>query len=173
MRFAKFTACFLLLVSACSFQLYAANDDYSQKSLRDFVQNFYDWYTPKAEGNSAEPAWNLALKEKYYCFSKVLAHRLQDDSDAQAKAQGDIVGLDFDPFLNSQDPEGRYSVGTIVKKGGNYLVQIEVDSSAKDGSYIVAAELIHADGRWQFVNFYYPNGYNLLNVLKRLSENRK
>lgn len=62
-----------------------------------FVQSFYDWYV-KAEIDS-----DAALKKKPAYFSPELTKALKADAVAAAKSPGDIVGLDFDPFLNAQD----------------------------------------------------------------------
>ena len=37
---------------------------------------------------------------------------------AYKKSPEEIVGLDFDPFLNAQDIAERYLVGKIIPKGG-------------------------------------------------------
>jgi hypothetical protein len=75
------------------------------ESVRGFVQGFYDWYVPKALDHKIFRAWDLALKTKSSVFSPELAQALREDSAAQDKAEkGELVGLDFDPFLNSQDP---------------------------------------------------------------------
>jgi hypothetical protein len=44
----------------------------------------------------------IVLKSKY-AFSPELASKLKEDLAAQEKSPGEIVGLDFDPFLNAQD----------------------------------------------------------------------
>lgn len=172
MKLLKLVVCALLLAFPCSPQAYATGGQ-GQESLRNFVQGFYDWYVPKALSNNSGPAWNVALKAKGGYFSRELDLRLQEDSDAQAKSDGDIVGLDFDPFLNSQDPEGGYRVGVIKQKRGGYWVNIDDNlPGEKGGKVVVVAELAYKDGQWQFVNFHYPNGYDLLSVLKALRENR-
>jgi hypothetical protein len=44
-------------------------------------------------------------------FESGLLAALKEDVAAQAAAKGEIVGLDFDPFLNTQDPAESYEVG--------------------------------------------------------------
>ena len=39
---------------------------------------------------------------------QTLLQALRVDSEASAHAKDDIVGLDFDPFIGSQDPANRY-----------------------------------------------------------------
>src|SRR5579872_3330643 len=67
-------------------------------SCRRFVQAFYDWYLPVSQKQLKEPASNLAWRQKPAMFAPDLVRALKADADAQARAKGDIVGLDFDPF---------------------------------------------------------------------------
>jgi hypothetical protein len=103
-----FSLFFMLPCSAVPQQKINSSD--VRKSLQRFVQDFYDWYVPKAFGDHTGPAWDFALKYRKQAFSSELFRALQEDSDAQAKAT-DLVGLDFDPFLNSQDPCEQYEAG--------------------------------------------------------------
>ncbi|WP_159082166.1 hypothetical protein [Rhodanobacter thiooxydans] len=121
-----------------------------------------------------DPAWSLALKARGSVFSHQLAKALEEDSAAQTRAEGEIVGLDFDPFLNSQDPGQHYKVGRITQKGDSYWVDIHDASSSgwlheKPG---VIAEVVRKNGQWHFVNFHYSNGRDLLDALKELKASR-
>jgi hypothetical protein len=49
---------------------------------------------------------------------------LKEDLAASKKSPGEIVGLDFDPFLNAQDIAERYLVGKITPKGDHYWVEV-------------------------------------------------
>jgi hypothetical protein len=141
---------------------------------RDFVQGFYNWYIPVALKDNATPAWNLALKSKSSAFSPQLLNALREDSAAQAKAVGDIVGIDFDPFLGSQDPSNRYDVGKIIQNGDAYRVEIYgARSGKKRATPDVIADVLQKDGRWMFVNFHYPDGSDLTSVLKTLRDERQ
>jgi hypothetical protein len=142
--------------------------------VREFVQEFYDWYVPKARADNPGPAWDLALKSKGSVFSPDLARALKEDLQAQAKAQGEIVGLDFDPFLSAQDPCERYEAGSVVPKGTSYWVEVYgVCSGKRHEKADVVAELIQKDDHCVFVNFHYPKDRNLLAVLKSLREDRE
>ena len=144
------------------------------ESLRGFVQDFYDWYVPKALSDNVGPAWNLALQTKSSAFSLQLVQSLREDSAAQTKAKKQIVGLDFDPFLNSQDPGEHYEVGKIRQQGESYWVDIHsVWSGKKEKNPSVVAELIPKNGSWIFVNFHYQEGGDLLAILKKLRESRR
>lgn len=163
----------LLLALPCS--LLAQTKDVSETAgARDFVQAFYNWYVPQALKDNATPAWNLALKYKSPVFNSEVLSALREDSAAQAKVAGDIVGLDFDPFLSSQDPSARYDVGKVTIKGGACWVEIHgVRPGKKSAAPDVTAELSHRDGRWIFVNFHYADGGDLLSVLKTLRDDRQ
>ncbi|SRR5216683_1056213 len=151
----------------------------AQKSCRVFVQQFYDWYVSETHKENAMHSWDLALKQKGYAFSPELRRELTEDSDAQAKAGGEIVGLDFDPFLNSQDPDERYVVGAITFKGTSFWVEVHsIQSGTKSKKPVVVPELVSKGGRWLFVNFHYgrtnrPEHENLLSILKSLKERRQ
>ena len=81
---------------------------------RSFVQTFYGWYAPMAAKATRGPAFALAIQRKPACFSPQLLQALADDAAAQAKVSDDVVGLDFDPFLYSQDPSKGFVLGPVV-----------------------------------------------------------
>lgn len=143
-------------------------------SVRKFVQGFYDWYVPTALSSGSVPAPKMALRVKGRCFSPELERKLREDSEAQAKAKGEIVGLDFDPFLYSQDePAMRYRAGKVLSKGKSYLVVVHgVFSGNPDETLTVTAEVARKNGQWYFANFLYPDGHTLLGVLKALKADR-
>ena len=105
---------------------------------------------------------------------------MREDFAAQAKAPGEIVGLDFDPFLNSQDPCERYEVGLITQKGETYLVNVYAICSGKKSSVAdVVPEVLHKGSQWEFINFRYPNqaqqyhnSADLLSILRIQREER-
>jgi hypothetical protein len=158
------------------------NDPDALKSARKFVQDFYSWYVP----NALKPinAMDLALKDRSYVFSPRLFEALKEDSEAQARAR-EIVGLDFDPFLDTQDPAERYQLGRITQKGNTYLVEVfgvyDVrPSDLPEGLPEVIAEVARRNGQWVFTNFLYPplakqfpDSANLLALLKGLKEDRR
>ena len=168
----------LLAAASVPLQAQATSPVEIEKSCRDFVQGFYDWYAPKALTARDSPAFVFALKDKHSTFSPELYRLLQQDSEAQAKAT-EIVGLDFDPFLNSQDPGHSYVVGKISVRGGRYFVDIHGKSSGKiSAKPVVVPELLRKDAQWLFVNFHYgktkyPENENLLSILKTLRAQRQ
>lgn len=145
-----------------------------RKSLHEFVQDFYDWYVPKALSDHPGPAWDFALKYRKWVFSPELFRALKEDSDAQAKAT-DLVGLDFDPFLNSQDPCEHYETGGSNQVGNEYRVRIYPSCSGQKSEVpTVIAELVRNDRQWVFVNFLYPDrmSNDLMSNLKGLRDDR-
>jgi hypothetical protein len=176
MRIFGIVCCPLLLAaSLCLAQAYGGNNGKTAEAVAGFVQEFYSWYLPEALKTQEEPVWNVALKYKRSAFSPALFRGLKDDSEAQAKASGEIVGLDFDPFLNTQDACDRYEVGTVTPQEAGYRVDIYAVCSGKRSSKPdVVAELERLDGSLVFVNFRYPAvGRDLLGILRTLREGRQ
>jgi Protein of unknown function (DUF3828) len=156
-----------------------AQDIEIEKSCRDFVQKFYDWYVPQALDLKVSNATDVALKTYAYVFTPELVKLLQEDSDAQAKHPGEIVGLDFDPFLSSRDPSEQFVARSIIRKGSSYLVEVNGISSSGRKEKVIA-EVVRKKDRWLFQNFHYPNfekdnskDPDLITILKRLRETRQ
>lgn len=136
------------------------------KSSREFVERFYQWYVPSLLHRGRFHSWNIALRYKRSAFSPQLIELLTANSDAQAACR-DLVGLDFDPFLNSQDPAEHYVVGGIAQRGQTFEADIyPVWSGKQREKPDVTAELAEKDGHWLFVNFHYPGGDDLIKLLK-------
>jgi hypothetical protein len=76
-----------------------------------FVQKFYDWYVARekalTKANGPKDVMEVAMQEKRSCFSPELLKALQEDVAAAHKSPGELVGLDFDPILNTQEEPGR------------------------------------------------------------------
>jgi len=176
--FNRIICCIVLAILSCFME--AQGQGANSASARDFVQRFYSWYVPQALSERHGPASDLALRYKGSEFSPNLLQALKEDSDAQAKANGDIVGLDFDPFLNTQDPCERYELGKVSQTGSNYSVEVYgVCSGKKNAKPDVVAEVGRRGSHWEFVNFHYPNlmkdcpnSADLLAMLKVLREQR-
>lgn len=135
-------------------------------SPRAFVEGFYAWYLPRALHADTSGGWNATLKLMRPKVNLQLAKLLREDAAAQAKCE-DLISLDFDPFLNTQDPAEHYLVGGIVQRGSAYRAEIyRMDSGKGSEKPDVIAEFTRKDGRWLFVNFIYPGGSDLLTLLK-------
>ena len=170
---------FALLLSLACIPLYPQTSPApaaTETSCRQFVQQFYDWYLPKTQRWKGRPD-DLVLKEKPAVLSPELTKGLKEDSAAQSKSHDDIVGLDFDPFLNSQD-DGfeRCTAGKTVIQGASCRVDVSCNFPKQKTELLVTPELHFTSGQWIFVNFHYTvdgKAYNLLTMLKDLSDERK
>jgi len=178
MRISKLSACFglsVLLATSCLFAGQAAKPTNTEASAKAFVQSFYTWYLSKGP-RGKEKSSDDALKLKRSAFDTELYRELKEDSDVSAKNKDEIVGLDFDPFEDSQDPCSRYVAGKVTAKGDGYLVEVfGICEGKKNKTPDVTPEVSFKDGKWVFVNFHYGNAGkedNLLSILKQLREER-
>ena len=165
------------ILACCSLQAQPTKAPATEKSCGETVQSFYDWYVPLALKRSATPAWAIAAKERSNAFSSELSQLLREDSEAQKKVADDIVGLDFDPFLYTQDPAKRYALGKIETKGESCFVQVGLRQQSVEKPE-VTAELVYRHDQWVFTNFHYgKSAYsqdeNLLATLKKLQSDRR
>jgi hypothetical protein len=148
-----------------------------------FVQQFYNWYvateTALMKRNGLGSALEVTLKEKESSLSPELVKGLKEDLAASEKLPGEIVGLDFDPFLNAQDIAERYVVGNVTPKGDHYWVEVfGVWNGEKNSNPDVVPELAIENGHWIFTNFHYgktdiPANENLISVLEALKKDRQ
>ena len=175
-KFRIFSICWALCLVPSPFALHAQVivDSQAKASVCKFAEEFYAWYVPIARADNPDPAWELALKSKKDVFDRPLAQAIKEDLDAQAKFPGEIVGIDFDPFLYTQDPAKRYTIGKVSQKGERYLVEIHGNRNGKkiDGNALTA-EIAKKGGRWVFTNFYYSKGKDLLSILRSLKVDRQ
>ncbi|MDB5116659.1 MAG: hypothetical protein JWQ79_2151 [Mucilaginibacter sp.] len=139
-----------------------------------FVQKFYDWYLPLYNKpldrkNPVLPDV-VALKQKSNYFDEPLRKALLDDAAEQAKSPGEIVGIDFDPFLGAQDNVLGYKLGDVKQVGNKFWIETSF------GNHIVA-EVKKAGGSWKFTDFIYPaNGkmkqFSMLQMLTHVKPNK-
>ncbi|HEY3900753.1 MAG TPA: DUF3828 domain-containing protein [Chthoniobacter sp.] len=147
---------------------------HAEDSPRKFVQDFYDWYVPLGRHTHSQETSDVALKKKSSAFSAELSKALKEDTLAQSKSPGDIVGIDWDPFLNSQEQIDRCVIGNVTSKNGSFRVEVyDILEGKKDKKPNVIAELKQENGHWIFVNFWNPDGGNLLSELRELAKSRK
>ncbi len=172
----------LLSLLACFVQAQKTDNPVLPKSPAAFVRQFYAWYVPRTlSSNNSVPAYEFTLKNKEAIFTPVLLSALKHDFDASAKVRDEIVGLDFDPFLNTQDPCERYEVGKTIQKRDSYLVEVYAICSGKRSEKPdVWPEVVRVNGHWLFGNFHYehqakeyPESDDLLGILKLLREERE
>jgi hypothetical protein len=71
------------------------------------------------KGREPQVRWSDALPR----YSHQLAELLREDSAAQARCK-EVVGINGDPFLDSQDVADNDGVGRITQKGQRYLADV-------------------------------------------------
>ncbi|HZZ32135.1 MAG TPA: hypothetical protein VFE10_09095 [Phenylobacterium sp.] len=138
-----------------------------------FVQDFYDWYLRHISDRNG-PGFEVALQDRPQAFSTQLTDALRADLRASARVRDEVVGLDFDPFLGSQDPDPKYQVGDVRRAGATWLAKVHgVRSGRRSTRPDVTAEVARGANGWLFVNFHYPDGLDLLATLAELRRSRR
>ena len=175
-------ALLILVFSVASSMAQSAAAASPSESCGQFVQQFYDWYLAREKAlmneKSQESAFEATLSEKASSFTPELVKALRDDLAASKKSADEIVGLDLDPFLNSQDSAERYFVGKVQQKGDRYLVDVfGVWEGKKNPKPDVVPELALQNGKWVFTNFHYGEtdisvNENLVRILQQLKKDR-
>ena len=166
---------FAMLLAGCLvwYSLGIAQVTDPKDSVGKFVKDFYDWYGIVSHKNSKLAPHQRAIKEKSQIFSAKLIAALKDDYEASSMHPEEIVGLDWDPFLCSQDVDDRYEPVGVKKQGKNYLVEVYgVSRGKRNPKPSVIAEVEQRGDHWIFVNFHSPHGDDLLNDLKELKQSR-
>jgi hypothetical protein len=163
----------LLLFFGLAPLLQAGQQTKPEDAVHQFVQDFYRWYRPIAEKDNKEAADIIAIKQRPSAFSPQLLQALRDDAAAQAKS-ADLVGLEFDPFLNTQETIRYFGIGQITKKDDGYWVEINSSVSEKPDRKPFIAVVNQSGGHWCFVNFRYPDdNSDLLKILESLKHERQ
>lgn len=150
----------------------------SAPSAKGFVQSFYTWYIPQMTKNVPVPCSERILKERASSFSPALLAMLKEDLAESAKVPDEIVGLDFDPYINGQETPKRYLAGKTIAKGKSYLVEVfDLSDGKKSKVPAVVPEVKFVKGQWVFTNFHYaktqiPENENLISILKALKTSR-
>jgi hypothetical protein len=89
------------------------------------------------------------------------------------------VSLDGDPFVGGDGLGEGYIVDRVTIKDERCLAEVHaVWDGKKNEAPDVTPELVLKNGKWLFVNFYFPipldpKCWNLLNALKALREGEK
>lgn len=143
-------------------------------SARKFVQDFYVWYQQEQKKDHQQALSTVAFETRPQWFSAAIVEGLREDDAAAAKSPDEVVGLDFDPFTNSQEDCGPYTTGKVVSAGKTYRVEVFGScpgTGSRQPDVIAAVEKIK--GSWVFVDFYYPGHDDLFSVLKELKKERE
>jgi hypothetical protein len=140
----------------------------AESTALQFVRAFYAWYVP-AQARSHERGVEFALKQRGATLGDELRRALVQDTVAQARAKGEIDGLDFDPFLNSQDPCDSYVARRVRRDGAGFAVEVYGTCRvAKDARPDVVVEVAPRGNSWVIQNFRYSDKNDLLGLLRRL-----
>ena len=146
-----------------------AQDD-AKSRAQAFARSFYDWYTEAGQDRNVE----VVLLLKKDVLAPELYEALKADAEVTSKAEGELVGLDFDPFLNTQEASQPFDAGTAVAKGDSWWVPL---TDRKSHVLRVTAEVTCAAAGCRIANLHYPaqelpENENLVSILKVLARDR-
>jgi hypothetical protein len=134
--------------------------DASEAGARAFVERFYDWYVGQtlaaAKSNSGKGfSFIDGIRRRPDSFSPELKRLLEEDYAASSKCSGEVVGLDWDPFLETQDPGPGYRVGTVKKTASGFRVSLDFHNKQYGAirNPIAQADVAFVGGHWMFVDF--------------------
>jgi hypothetical protein len=123
-----------------------------QQSCKAFVQKFYDWYwNPYAEQADMPGLHVHTLADVLKLKPPVLGPDLLKLFKHEMRG-GRIDSLDFDPFLNSNSPHGKYMVSNVESSGD--LCRATIDAGHE------IAKLKKAGSSWALVDFHYSYYYS-------------
>lgn len=168
------TSSLMLIATAATIPIQAGQPVSESQAAQAFVQDFYTWYLQEAKKDHDMDLSDFAIKARPGSFSAAMLKGLKEDEAAQAKTPDEVVGLDFDPFLNAQDICEPYKTGQVTPAGTTFKVEIfgacpEPNSKQPD----VIAVVEKQKGAWVFVNFAYPGNGDLFSVLAELKKERE
>jgi catechol 2,3-dioxygenase-like lactoylglutathione lyase family enzyme len=102
-----------------------------------------------------------------------LRQALAADRDAARANDEEIVGLDFDPFVNSQDPCETYRAGGVFVRGDS--LQVAIHATCDYGSPLFPDAvyiLVRGGADFLIADIQYPGNSSLTQILKYLAEQR-
>jgi len=159
-----------------------APDSPDEISCRVFVQRFYDWRVSlnvdmfcsnSLKGSRASQEAIDAQEEECRIASlyrhaeklspnKVLSRKLLHYQHREEAVQAKDVedpGLDFDPYLNTQDPSPRFVVDDVRVNGNRCDAIVHGYDGGKQREEVMP-ELSKAGDGWVIENFHYKIDYN-------------
>jgi hypothetical protein len=140
-------------------------------SALETAREFYTWYVPIAQKSDGLAA---VLKLRPNALTPALTDALKADRAASAKVKDEIVGLDGDPFLDTQDPCERYEVGIAAPGGTRALVPIySVCQGTRSPKPAFTVELLLQKDKWQIANIHFQRGGDLMGLLAQLKKDRE
>jgi hypothetical protein len=138
----------------------------NMRAAHDFVQQFYDWYIQAAAPeHTHEPGMNTAVRLRASSLDSTLLRLLKTDIAHQHDEPGSITGIDWDPFLNTQDPCKRYNAGSVSVRSDHYRVNVTGDCSAEFPQSFIA--VVRKNGKkWILENVEDGKGYSTVASLQ-------
>jgi hypothetical protein len=166
--FLRSTVALLVLILTAP-PLRAAEASAPASRAKAFVASFYAWY----QGGKKPQDVAAVLRAKKDALAPELYRALQQDLAAARKVKDEVVGLDFDPFLNTQEETPALAVGDAVADGGTY----RVPAAEPGGKARVTVEVDCAPAACRIANLHYPEATspddeNLVALLKLLARDR-
>ena len=162
----RLSCALILLLALCVPGSRAQAAQHASDSPRDFIENFYQWYISLINSNLRDRSFDRALKLKRLSFSPELYAILKQTADAQAHCR-ELITPDFDLLLNTQEPADRYFVGRMTHQGETCLAEIYTERHAeKSEKPEFTAECAEKNGIWFFVNFRFPDGGDVISMLR-------
>lgn len=134
---------------------------------------FYAWYATPVDSGGAGFRFTAATAERASFFSRALRAALAADERAAAAEPNEIVGLDFDPLLASQEPCERYEPGEATVDGGRIVVTVrERCAVGPSRERPVTVEFVEEAGAWRVDDVVYDGGDRLTAILARYAAAR-
>lgn len=122
---------------------------------REHVQRFLDQYIGLS--GHAGPAYLQLLSSHAGPLDSALATALREDAEFgdQRATGGSREGINFDPFLGSQDPCPRYEARDAVQHGVTYRVTVHPTCAGSSPKSSPVYAVVHGGGQWRIANVFY------------------
>ncbi len=152
------------LLAACGGEN-AADSTQQPAQSADFVREFYGWYATHVQ-NQSGPGWYAALSKNPPILDDRLLELLRADSAAQAAAMGEVMGIDWDPFLATQDPCEAFEIQNVTEDANGGRIEVRTSCYYVDSLPDVVAQVVRRGNGLVFTNFTYPREHtDLLKIL--------
>jgi hypothetical protein len=138
-----------------------------------FVASFYSWFATPQSAGGGDLTFIRVLEQREAALDAPLLAALREDRAATARSPGELVGLEFEPFTANQDPCDAYALGDASIVADRIRVPVfSVCNGQRLDAPSVIAEVAMRERAWVFTNILYPDGDDLLSLLRRQAEER-
>ncbi len=155
-------------------QLARANGTGAQRAAMTYVEGFLRRYLGQFDESREHPdGWNplTAIRDD---LSAELMAALQADREASVANDEEIVGLDFDPFINAQDVCEGFEARAAAARDTTMDVAVY---NTCDWGHPLVPDVIYVlqrrGDRWVIADLRYGGGQSLLEILAYYAEQRK